>query len=104
MRTGGIDPLTRKHLDEAAPEHPVRVGHRGGHTSICNSLAFRLAEVDRKTPDPEGGKFGRDEKGELTGFVAELTKTMGARSSQELLMTVLEAVKADIPQPPPEET
>jgi len=64
-------PLTRTDLDEAAPKHPVRVTHRGGHTSICNSLAFRLAEVDRKTPDPEGGKFGRDAKGELTGFVAE---------------------------------
>jgi len=64
-------PLTRIDLDEAALDHPVRVVHRGGHTSICNSLAFRLAGVDRKTPDLEGGKFGRDEKGELTGFVAE---------------------------------
>jgi predicted amidohydrolase YtcJ len=64
-------PLTRADLDEAAPQHPVRVVHRGGHTAVCNSLAFQLAGVDRKTPDPEGGKFGRDEKGELTGFVAE---------------------------------
>lgn len=64
-------PLTRADLDEAAPEHPVRVVHRGGHTSVCNSLAFRRAGVDTKTPDPEGGKFGRTEKGELTGFVAE---------------------------------
>ncbi len=64
-------PLTRADLDEATAEHPVRVVHRGGHTSVCNSLAFRLAGVDRQTPDPEGGKFGRDPKGELTGFVAE---------------------------------
>jgi predicted amidohydrolase YtcJ len=64
-------PLDRTDLDEAVPEHPVRVVHRGGHTSVCNSLAFKLAGVDRKTPDPEGGQFGRDGKGELTGFVAE---------------------------------
>jgi len=64
-------PLTRADLDEAAPDHPVRVVHRGGHTSVCNSLAFRLLGIDRKTPDPEGGKFGRDDRGELTGFVAE---------------------------------
>ena len=64
-------PLTRADLDEATRDHPVRVLHRGGHTSVCNSAAFRLAGIDRKTPDPEGGKFGRDEKGELTGFVAE---------------------------------
>ena len=32
---------------------------------------LKLAGIDKKTPDPEGGKFGRDDKGELTGFVAE---------------------------------
>jgi predicted amidohydrolase YtcJ len=64
-------PLSRADLDEASLNHPVFVVHRGGHTSVCNSLAFRLAGVDRRTPDPEGGKFGRDDKGELTGFVAE---------------------------------
>jgi predicted amidohydrolase YtcJ len=64
-------PLTRIDLDEAAPDHPVRVSHRGGHTAVYNSLAFRLAGINRNTPDPEGGAFGRDAKGELTGFVAE---------------------------------
>lgn len=64
-------PLSRQDLDEAAPRHPVRVTHRGGHTCIYNSVAFKLAGVTAKTPDPDGGKFGRDDKGELTGFVAE---------------------------------
>jgi predicted amidohydrolase YtcJ len=64
-------PLTRADLDAAAPDHPVRVTHRGGHTSVVNSAAFRLAGIDRTTPDPEGGKFGRDAQGELNGFVAE---------------------------------
>ena len=31
-------------LDEAAPEHPVRISHRGGHTNYCNSLALKMAE------------------------------------------------------------
>jgi predicted amidohydrolase YtcJ len=64
-------PLTRGDLDEASPERPVRVTHRGGHTAVVNSLALKLAGVDRTTPDPTGGKFGRDDAGELTGFVAE---------------------------------
>jgi predicted amidohydrolase YtcJ len=64
-------PLTRADLDEAAPKHPVRIVHRGGHTGVVNSLALKRASVDRSTRDPEGGKFGRDERGELTGFVAE---------------------------------
>jgi len=64
-------PLTRAHLDAAAPNHPVRVLHRGGHTAYYNSAAFKLAGITRETGDPEGGKFGRDDKGELNGFAAE---------------------------------
>lgn len=64
-------PLSRRDLDAACPNHPVRVMHRGGHTIIVNSVAFRLAGIERGTPDPEGGRFGRDASGELTGFVAE---------------------------------
>jgi predicted amidohydrolase YtcJ len=63
-------PVTRKDLDEAVPNHPAMVGHRGGHTGVYNSLAFKLAGVDANTPDPTGGKFYR-ENGELTGKVAE---------------------------------
>lgn len=70
-KLGDGRPLSRADLDAAVPNHPVRVSHRGGHTAVYNSMAFRLAEITKDTPDPEGGKFGRDAKGELTGFVAE---------------------------------
>ena len=63
-------PVTRKDLDEAVPNHPAMVGHRGGHTGVYNSKAFELAGVTMNTPDPEGGKFYR-ENGELTGKAAE---------------------------------
>src|SRR5919202_399040 len=53
-------PLTRDDLDEAVPDNPVRVSHRGGHTAYDNSLAFRAAGVDEATPDPPGGSFERD--------------------------------------------
>ncbi len=67
-------PLLRSDLDEAVPKHPTFVEHRGGHTAVCNSVALQVAGVTRNTPDPEGGKYGRDDKGELTGFVAEKAK------------------------------
>ncbi len=67
-------PLSRKDLDQAAPDHPVEVLHRGGHTAIYNSVAFRQARVTKETPDPTGGQFGRDADGELSGFVAELAR------------------------------
>lgn len=62
-------PLTRVDLDEAVPEHPALVLHRGGHTGVVNSLAFAELGVDANTPNPLGGKFYR-ENGELTGKVA----------------------------------
>jgi len=63
-------PLNRRDLDEALPDHPVMVNHRGGHTSVVNSLAFRLAGISEDTPDPTGGRFERED-GELTGLVEE---------------------------------
>jgi hypothetical protein len=67
-------PLLRRHLDEATRDHPVVIRHRGGHTSWYNSKAFELAGVTRDTPDPDHGRFFRDESGELTGRVAELAR------------------------------
>lgn len=67
-------PLSRKDLDQAVPDHPAEVLHRGGHTAIYNSMAFRQAGVTKDTPDPTGGSFGRDANGDLTGFVAELAR------------------------------
>jgi predicted amidohydrolase YtcJ len=66
-------PMTRQDLDEAVPNHPAMVGHRGGHTGVYNSYAFQLAGVTAETPDPPGGHFYR-ENGELTGKVAELAR------------------------------
>ena len=70
-------PVTRLDLDEAVPNHPASVGHRGGHTGVYNSNAFELVDVNAQTPDPEGGRFYR-ENGELTGKVAERARRVFA--------------------------
>jgi predicted amidohydrolase YtcJ len=62
--------LNLRDLDEAVPNHPVYIAHRGGHTIVVNSMAFELAGISMDTPDPTGGKFYRD-GGALTGKVAE---------------------------------
>jgi predicted amidohydrolase YtcJ len=62
--------ITRKELDEAAPDHPVFISHRGGHVYWYNSKGFEKAGVTVNTPDPPGGKIYK-ENGELTGKVAE---------------------------------
>ena len=66
--------LTREQLDDISPQNPVGVHHRGGHTSWYNSKALALAGVTRATKDPDNGRFFRDDRGELTGRVAELAR------------------------------
>ena len=63
--------INRHDLDAAAPDHPVLIGHRGGHTIFVNSAALKLAGVNESTPDPKGGRYEHDSSGQLTGFVAD---------------------------------
>jgi len=63
-------PLTRRDIDEAVPNHPVFVRHRGGHTAVVNTRALELAGVSVDTPDPVGGRYFRQD-GDLTGKIAE---------------------------------
>ena len=64
-------PLTVQDLDKVSKDHPVSVQHRGGHTTFYNSMAFELAGITRDTPDPPGGTFDRDAKGNLNGRVTD---------------------------------
>jgi predicted amidohydrolase YtcJ len=64
-------PLDRGDLDAAAPDHPVVVQHRGGHTAFVNSRALARAGIGENTPDPPHGKYFRDAAGRHNGRVAE---------------------------------
>jgi predicted amidohydrolase YtcJ len=65
-------PLNRHDLDEVSTEHPVIVRHRGGHTYFYNSKALAMAGITKDTPNPMGGTYDKDEKGELNGRVTDL--------------------------------
>ncbi len=67
-------PLNRFDIDEVAPNNPVVVGHRGGHTGVYNSMALAMAGITAETPDPPGGRFYRDSNGVLTGLAAETAR------------------------------
>jgi predicted amidohydrolase YtcJ len=56
-------------LDDVSAGHPVILVHVSGHRSVVNSLALTEAAITRDTPDPAGGKFERDAKGEATGII-----------------------------------
>src|SRR6516162_3652847 len=57
---------TLAELDAAAPDHPV-LARRGGHLAVANSAALQAAGIGPDTPDPPGGKIGRDADGSRDG-------------------------------------
>jgi predicted amidohydrolase YtcJ len=62
--------LDRWELDRAAPHHPVALPI--GHFTLANSVALKLAGIDRNTPNPNGGEIHHDkDSGEPNGVLEE---------------------------------
>ena len=62
----------RRPLDEVTPDNPVVLAHTSGHATWVNSRALALAGINADTPEPAGGRIGRDpESGEPTGILFE---------------------------------
>ena len=66
QRLGGALP-TREWIDAVTPDTPVAVPRTDLHSYLVNSVALKLAGVDRNTPDPAGGVIVRDAQGNPTG-------------------------------------
>jgi predicted amidohydrolase YtcJ len=63
---------TRQDLDAAVADRPVVLERADGHAVVVNSKALALANIDRETPDPAGGRILRDPKsGEATGMLID---------------------------------
>ncbi len=58
---------TAADLDQVIPDRPVWLSRVDGHAGWANSKAMQLAQVSSDTPDPEGGKIIKDERGRPTG-------------------------------------
>jgi predicted amidohydrolase YtcJ len=61
----------RADLDAATPDNPVVLARAGNHSSVGNSLALKIAGIDRRTPDPDSGLIEHDAKGEPNGIIRE---------------------------------
>ena len=72
-------PLTRHDLDRVFTAQPVRVDHRSGHACALNSRALATVGIDRHTPDPPGGLIARDDDGEPTGLLLEMSGWLRGR-------------------------
>lgn len=70
QRWGGLLP-NRSWVDAVTPGTPVSISRTDGHNLFLNSLALKLAGIDRNTPDPDGGTIVRDAAGEPTGILRD---------------------------------
>jgi predicted amidohydrolase YtcJ len=62
---------TKEALDRVAPDRPVYLWSRDGHSIWVNSRALEIAGVTADTPDPADGWIVRDERGEAGGTLHE---------------------------------
>ncbi|MDB6165138.1 MAG: putative metal-dependent hydrolase with the TIM-barrel fold [Lacunisphaera sp.] len=59
-------------LDDLSPDNPVVLKRADGHAVVINSVALKLAGIDRSTPNPSGGEILRDPAtGEATGMLVD---------------------------------
>lgn len=93
--------LLRGDLDAAAPKNPVVLTRAGAHSAVGNSLALKLAKIDRNTPDPEHGLIEKDARGEPNGIIRERTDLYGLLvpppTDAEMQASTLASLKALLP-------
>ena len=65
---------SKEDLDAICPDKPILIHDVSYHAAWVNSKALELAGVTADTPDPEGGLFYRNEKGEPSGCVSDAAK------------------------------
>jgi predicted amidohydrolase YtcJ len=71
---------TRWLIDSVTPRTPVFISRYDGHAALANSLALKLANVTKATPEPSGGVIVRDPKsGEPTGVLKDAAQDLVAR-------------------------
>ncbi|MBQ2867507.1 MAG: amidohydrolase family protein, partial [Firmicutes bacterium] len=77
---------TKDDLDQAVTDVPVIIFRTCGHVCTVNSKALELLNITSETPDPVGGKIGRDDSGQPNGILYE-----NAATDAKVLLPVLTA-------------
>ena len=61
----------RTELDRVTGDRPAFIDERGGHARVANSAALAAAGITSDTPNPPGGRIGRDLNGSANGLLLE---------------------------------
>jgi predicted amidohydrolase YtcJ len=94
----------RGDLDAAAPNNPGVLTRAGGHSSVGNSKALELADINSATPDPPRGLIEKDASGAPNGVIRErsdlytrlVPKDAPADVRESLLQNVRDQLKLGI--------
>lgn len=62
---------THESLSRASPNNPVLLTHASGHATFANAKAMEVSDIIPATPNPPGGDFLKDAKGNPTGLFRE---------------------------------
>lgn len=77
----------KEDLDKVSKDVPILIAHISGHMGVANSKALEILGFTKDSLSPEGGKIGRDENGEPTGYLEE---TAFYESSSKIPKTSME--------------
>jgi predicted amidohydrolase YtcJ len=86
---------TRQLIDDVTGDWPVMIKRLDGHMSLANSVALRIAGVDKNTKDVPGGVIVRDAEGNPTGILKNAAQALVQRAipaASEL--QIIEAIRA----------
>jgi len=64
---------TATDLDEVVGDRPVWLTRVDGHAGWANTRAMDMANISRDTPDVQGGRIIRDNRGDATGIFVDAT-------------------------------
>uniref|UniRef100_A0ACD5WL77 Uncharacterized protein n=2 Tax=Avena sativa TaxID=4498 RepID=A0ACD5WL77_AVESA len=83
----GGDFPTAAWLDEICPDNPVWLSRMDGHMGVANSLAMKIAGIDKNTNDPVGGTVVRTTEREPNGLLVD--------AAMKLVLDVIPDVSID---------
>lgn len=58
-------------IDAVTPDNPVFINRLDGHMALANSVALKMANVTKATPEVDGGVIVRDADGNPTGVLKD---------------------------------
>lgn len=89
---------THQLIDPVTKNWPVFVSRLDGHTALANSLALKLAGINKDTKDVPGGVIVRDARGEPTGILKDAAESLVWRvippPTQKQIRVAIEAAQA----------